>query len=221
MNFLSISALYAFLAVIGYSDLVFADDDDEILIGCGSAIKLTHVESGGKHYLNSAGMSLGSGSGQQIVTAIPDRTQGSALWIIKESALSKEPCLSGAKLTCGSKIRLTHKTTNRNLHSHPIRSPLSNQQEVSAFGDNGEGDEGDDWIILCKKNSNKYLQRGERIYLQHAGTKKFLGASNQVKFSQSNCGHRCPVLNHLEVFARAKSDQMTEWFIDVGIFLSQ
>jgi len=218
MKFLSISMLYAFLAVIG---LAVADDDDEILIGCGSAIKLSHVESGGKNFLNSAGMSLGSGSGQQIVTVIPDRTKTSAMWIIKEENDAKEICQSGDRIACGSKIRLTHKDTGKNLHSHSIRSPLSNQQEVSAYGSDGKGDEGDDWLVVCKKPSTKYLQRRERFYLQHSQTQRFLGATSQVRFTQQNCGGRCPVLNHLEVFCRSRSDEMTEWFIDVGVFLSQ
>ena len=190
-----------------------------MFIGCGSAVKLTHVESGGKTYLNSAGMSLGSGSGQQIVTAIPDRTKTSAMWIIKEAS-DGDVCLSGTKVNCGSKIRLTHKDTGRNLHSHSIRSPLSNQQEVSAFGEDGNGDDGDDWIVMCKNTKNKFLNRGQRFYLKHVATQRYLGASSQVKFTRQNCGGRCPVMDHLEVFGRSRADTMTEWFIDVGVFLS-
>jgi dolichyl-phosphate-mannose--protein O-mannosyl transferase len=35
-----------------------------------------------------------------------------------------------------------HVTTRRNLHSHHFSSPLSHNQEVSAFGEGGDGDEG-------------------------------------------------------------------------------
>ena len=52
-------------------------------------------------------------------------------------------------LECGQKIRLEHLTTTRNLHSHHFSSPLSNSQEVSAFGDDGEGDTGDVWTVVC------------------------------------------------------------------------
>jgi len=51
-------------------------------------------------------------------------------------------CLCRSPIKCGTVIRLTHLTTNRNLHSHHFQSPLSRNLEVSAFGDNGEGDEG-------------------------------------------------------------------------------
>ena len=36
----------------------------------------------------------------------------------------------------------------RNLHSHHFSSPLTNQQEVSAFGEMGEGDTGDVWKVM-------------------------------------------------------------------------
>tara|TARA_B110000305_G_C18960716_1_gene412625 strand:- start:313 stop:501 length:189 start_codon:yes stop_codon:yes gene_type:complete len=39
--------------------------------------------------------------------------------------------------------------TAKNLHSHPVAAPLSRKNEVSAFGDDGEGDTSDNWIIEC------------------------------------------------------------------------
>ena len=45
-------------------------------------------------------------------------------------------------IKCGQSIRLTHLQTSRNLHSHHFQSPLSHNLEVSAFGEDGEGDEG-------------------------------------------------------------------------------
>jgi dolichyl-phosphate-mannose--protein O-mannosyl transferase len=44
----------------------------------------------------------------------------------------------------GDTIRLVHLATNKNLHSHLHPSPLSNQQEVSAFAidDKANGDTG-------------------------------------------------------------------------------
>ena len=45
-------------------------------------------------------------------------------------------------VTCGSVISLQHLQTRMFLHSHNFRSPLSNNQEVSCFGNNEIGDEG-------------------------------------------------------------------------------
>jgi hypothetical protein len=47
-----------------------------------------------------------------------------------------------AKIKCGSTIRLTHYATKKNLHTHLHVAPMSGQQEVSAFGNDGEGDNG-------------------------------------------------------------------------------
>ena len=56
-------------------------------------------------------------------------------------------CLFRSPIKCGSVIRLTHLNTNRNLHSHHFQSPLSHNLEVSAFGENGEGDEGTNYAL--------------------------------------------------------------------------
>lgn len=44
---------------------------------------------------------------------------------------------------CGNIIRLQHLATSKNLHSHHFASPLSGNQEVSAYGD----DQGMLWKI--------------------------------------------------------------------------
>ena len=44
-------------------------------------------------------------------------------------------------MKCNDTIRLEHLKTGKNLHSHNFASPVSKQQEVSAYGVNGEGDE--------------------------------------------------------------------------------
>lgn len=46
------------------------------------------------------------------------------------------------KVLCGDPIRLEHVLTKRNLHSHDFISPVSNKFEVSAFGEDGNGDAG-------------------------------------------------------------------------------
>ena len=84
-------------------------------------------------------------------------------------------------MACGQKLRLEHLTTNRlnslfrlpltltsslfsrNLHSHHFSSPLTNQQEVSAFGEMGEGDTGDVWkvmILIEKLNETNIFFKG-------------------------------------------------------------
>ena len=45
-----------------------------------------------------------------------------------------------------------------------MRSPITNKNEVSAYGDDGEGDEGDNWIIECINKKDKVGNPGEKIY---------------------------------------------------------
>eukprot|EP00966_Prymnesium_polylepis_P233412 5398454-Prymnesium_polylepis.1 len=56
-------------------------------------------------------------------------------------------------------LRLMHKETGRNLHSHEIESPVTGQQEVSCYGDDGEGDENDNWVCLWEGDKLKLLHR--------------------------------------------------------------
>lgn len=72
-------------------------------------------------------------------------------------------------ITCGQKIRLEHMATKKNLHSHLFTSPLSDQQEISAFGDDGEGDSGDNWVVIC---DGEFWDKQDSIMLRHVDTDK-------------------------------------------------
>jgi dolichyl-phosphate-mannose--protein O-mannosyl transferase len=92
---------------------------------------------------------------------------------------------------------LTHLRTGANLHSHNVRSPLSSQFEVSGYGGEGEGDGGDDWIINPVRGSGTHWKRDEEVVIQHVDTSHYLGCTEQAQFTRQNCGHNCPVMNHL------------------------
>lgn len=73
------------------------------------------------------------------------------------------PCVRGRNIKCGQKIRLMHLVTRRNLHSHHFKAPLSDAYEVSAFGEDGVGDQGAlpliisfPIILFCAKKSSLY-----------------------------------------------------------------
>jgi len=215
---------------------MYVEEDLDGVVTCGSAVKLSHMESktqsGQEHFLNSEGKNLGSGSGQQIVTAVTSPTTTNTLWWIRgpndetrfhspdEVACSKSGV--GEPIQCGAVIRLTHLDSMRNLHSHNVPSPLSRQQEVSAFGEgDGHGDNGDDWKVVCSSASQTYWQRSSVVSFQHVDSGKFLGASSTVKFTHQNCGHNCPILNHLEVFGRSQKDNYALWVVEMGVHISK
>lgn len=77
----------------------------EKYVTCGSAIKLTHVESGGKFFLQSDERQLQSGSGQQLVTASENNRSTQGLWQIREGHDGKF-CEAGTPVKCGQVIRL-------------------------------------------------------------------------------------------------------------------
>mmetsp|Transcript_33101 Transcript_33101/g.33555 ORF Transcript_33101/g.33555 Transcript_33101/m.33555 type:complete len:235 (+) Transcript_33101:62-766(+) len=229
-------ATFRFLSFLLVSSIitigVYGDSNDEDAITCGSAVKLTHVESSalnkGEFLLNSESKNLGSGSGQQIVTAVSGQpTSLNTLWQIRgpndlENRKDESACEEGtaSPIKCNQIIRLTHIETHVNLHSHNVKSPLSRQQEVSGYGTGDrKGDNGDDWRVICSTGSAKFWKREAKVYFKHVDSGKFLGASSTVKFTNQNCGHNCPILDHLEAFSRSSQDKYGQWFVEGGVHI--
>ncbi|KAL7542216.1 hypothetical protein ACHAXR_011773 [Thalassiosira sp. AJA248-18] len=212
-----------FATAVILSAIGSASADDDKHVTCGSAIKLTHVESGGKYLLSSDDRQLHTGSGQQLVTAAQNERSPKGLWQVREG--TDEPlCDVGTPIKCGQIIRLMHLETGSNLHTHAHRSPLSNQHEVTGFGQGGEGDSGDDWKVVCEgggyfSGGSEYWNREKTVQLKSVATDRYLGASSTVKFTEQNCGRGCPILNNLEVFGRTSSDSYSHWKVELGVHL--
>ena len=143
-------------------------------VTCGSVIKL--MNSNHKVRLHSHDVKYGSGSGQQSVTGTVVKEDVNSHWTVKGPD-DKNFCMRGEPVECGQKIRLEHLSTHRNLHSHHFSSPLSSQQEVSAFGESGRGDTGDVWRVMCEGD---YWTRGDNVMLKHSDTGVFLSASGHT-----------------------------------------
>jgi Dolichyl-phosphate-mannose--protein O-mannosyl transferase len=85
---------------------------------------------------------------QQIVGA--DAVENTdATWLVKGPDGTDAAYKKGDPVKHGDTIRLEHVTTHKNLHSHSKSSPLTNQQEVSAFSptNDGVGDGNDNWTV--------------------------------------------------------------------------
>nr|CCA21440.1 stromal cellderived factor 2 precursor putative [Albugo laibachii Nc14] len=195
-------------------------------VTCGSSIKLVHEET--RFRLHSHEISYGTGSKQQSVTAHSSRNDVNSYWIVKE-ANEEMPCTTGKKLQCGSKIRLEHASTRRNLHSHNVKAPLTKaHDEVSAFGVAGEGDTLDSWVLECVEDmqctaegqceDGGHWKRGSLVRLRNAITGSYLLTSNQKLFDNSNCP-QCPINGQQEVSATSKADEKTLWFAEEGIYV--
>lgn len=115
---------------------------------------------------------------------------------------------------CGDVVRLEHVETRKNLHSHDVRSPLSNKYEVSAFGNDGNGDDGDNWMVICEKNHiGDPLKGMSEFHLQNAVTKRYLFANRSYMYNVQNCGRNCPIEGQLEVSCDSYKASSTKWII--------
>lgn len=90
------------------------------------------------------------GSNQQQITAYSHKDANNE-WIFERSRT--RPNFNATKdqleyVIDGLPVRITHRMTGRNLHSHAIPAPVSKTAfEVSGYGDDEIGDEKDDWIV--------------------------------------------------------------------------
>ncbi|CAG8799228.1 13051_t:CDS:2 [Gigaspora margarita] len=203
-----IYALVISVVVVTFTQSQVLEIDEEFeTVTCGSALKLTHSPSGYK--LHSHSISYGTGSGQQSVTGLPNSDDPDSLWIVKGS-IGKN-CLRGEKIKCGDSIRLQHAGTEKFLHSHYHRSPLSNQQEVSAF----DGlDSGDNWKLVCINTSSSYWFREQKVRLMHVETSSYLSANSEMVYNN-------PIHGQIEVAASSSNDKNTEWIAQEGIYFAE
>lgn len=165
MNFqINFYELFIFSAIVTYLHTTFTSATKNFPhVTCGSVIKLAN---GNYHVrLHSHDVKYGSGSGQQSVTGTETGEDVNSYWAVK--GLTDKPCQRGVPIECGASVRLEHLQTKKNLHSHLFSSPLSGNQEVSAFGKDGEGDTGDNWNVIC---SGDYWERGSNMRLKHTDT---------------------------------------------------
>lgn len=171
-----------------------------------STVKLINVNSNAR--LHSHDVKYGSGSGQQSVTAVRSQDDHNSYWQLKSIPTQAPQHKRGEPIRCGDTVRLLHIATRRNLHSHLFPSPLSNNQEVSAFGENGEGDDGDNWVVEC---DDEYWSREEAVRFKHELTRKYLHVSGD--------SYGRPIPGQLEVSGYSYPNQNNLWRADQGVFI--
>ncbi|KAI4814423.1 hypothetical protein KUCAC02_003619 [Chaenocephalus aceratus] len=159
-------------------------------VTCGSVIKLLNVKHNVR--LHSHDVRYGSGSGQQSVTGVMTIEDSNSYWSVR-----------------GTLDTLCHRgTPGRNLHSHYFASPLSSNQEVSAFGDDGEGDHLDEWTVQC---GGSVWKREEAVRFRHKPTDAFLSVTGEQ--------YGRPINGQREVHAMADPSQHSLWKAMEGIFM--
>lgn len=81
-------------------------------------------------------------------------------------------------------------------------------QEVSAFGENGEGDDLDVWTVQC---SGTYWEREDAVRLKHVGTGAFLSVTGE------QYGH--PIRGQREVHGMFSPNPNNYWKVMEGVFI--
>jgi hypothetical protein len=133
------------------------------LVQDGQTIVILHKLTGKS--LHSHTIDYTTGSKQQEVTGY-DKRDDNDKWTINHFNRG----LVGTGFRDSDVVTLVHKITNKTLHSHDITSPVTGQQEVSAFGGR---DTNDNWRLEITAGDG-YLRVGQHFKLIHINTGKSL-----------------------------------------------
>lgn len=186
-------------------------------VTCMSSIKLRHKVLDVR--LHSADIAYGSGSQQQAVTGNPDAGDPGSYWQVRAAdEHGGTHCIQGDVLNHGDKVKLTHLRTKKNLHSHNYQSPLSQKQEVSAFGDDGVGDAGDVWELLVREKGDVYAAGWGGPWLRDSVVRFKHVVTGQYLFSHRKTFNNGPVNGMNEITGSPRADDRTLWSVDEGIF---
>ncbi|KAI0990673.1 hypothetical protein GJ496_005417 [Pomphorhynchus laevis] len=156
--------------------------------------------------LHSHRINYATGSGQQSVTAVTESDDHNSYWQIFPAF--NESIKRGTLFKCNSKIRLMHLDTKKFLHSHHFSSPLSDNLEISAFGEDGLGDQLDDWVIKC---SDTYWRRDAKVRLMHAEMGVYLHISGKTYGS--------PIRGQMEVVGYEIRSDKNLWTVAEGLYV--
>jgi len=180
---------------------------EKVPVTCGSTIKLAHSAS--KARLHSHEVAYSRGSQQQSVTGFPSSDDSQSYWVVHGT--KEDPCIPGGTFKKGSALRLQHTVTRKWLHSHQFHSPMTQNQEVSAYGSDSESDGGDVWVLDWESKAKIWKQDG-KVRLKHRDTGVYLYSSDGSKF-----GH--PINGQQEICGVRHKDKNSEWQTAEGIFL--
>ncbi|TKA76040.1 hypothetical protein B0A49_05961 [Cryomyces minteri] len=145
-------------------------------VAFGSRISIRHHNTQGG-YLHSHSHMYPTGSKQQQITLYPHKDENN-MWLIENQTQPEGldgpiagphawDAIDPTMLVDGSVIKLYHITTDRRLHSHDVRPPVTEadwQNEVSAYGYEGfEGDANDLFRVEIIRSMSEGSEAKERV----------------------------------------------------------
>lgn len=92
------------------------------------------------------------------------------------------------------------------MHSHEIPSPITEQQEVSCFGDDENSDENDVWVVLQYDEDDEqydnFWRVDQPVIIRHVQTGKLLHSHEEPLANDEN-----------EVTAYEENDDNSRWAV--------
>ncbi|KAF9900391.1 hypothetical protein EC991_007431 [Linnemannia zychae] len=138
--------------------------DSPLGVAYGATISIRHLGTQGG-YLHSHPSNYETGSKQQQITLYPHKDTNND-WIIQKRDGSVPDSLEYVK--SGDIIRLKHVQTSKQLHSHDLKPPMTedeNHFEVSGYGGQGfPGDSNDEWKLEILDHEGKDKAAGQNLH---------------------------------------------------------
>ncbi len=153
-----------------------AMQDVPVDVALGSRVSLRHHNTQGG-YLHSHNHMYPTGSKQQQITLYPHKDENN-VWLLENQTQPEGldgpivgphawDNLEPTMIRDGALIKLYHVTTDRRLHSHDVRPPVTEadwQNEVSAYGYEGfEGDANDLFRVEIVKSMSDGVEAKNRV----------------------------------------------------------
>lgn len=202
----------------------------DVLIGSNVTIKHTNTLGG---YLHSHAQFYPAGSRQQQITLYPHDDENNVWTIlgrlsddidIHERKHPQHYFQNRVSVNHSTIIRLQHPLTDKRLHSHDIRAPVTEvdyQNEVSGYGfTNYPGDANDEWIveIVSKESdiiddpisSQKLRALRSKFRLRHALQNCYL-FSHKVRLPDWGFGQQEVTCNRIPTHANSL------WYIETNV----
>ncbi|GAW80530.1 hypothetical protein, conserved [Plasmodium gonderi] len=186
-----------------------------VFVTDGSSIILENV--GTSYKLFSTDMKWGTGSGNQLVTAVTtNKNDEDILWTV--NVYDEVKSFTGNKIKCDEIVTLKHVKSNGYLIGSSHDSILSNNYELSVHSSKESGK----FQVICENKKDKpFWLLGEIIYLKNIDRNGYISTSKSYEFNQYNC-HNCPILYHLEacIMKYSYSRDGQKWKAKSGVIIT-
>lgn len=157
-----------------FSDLAYGSKVTFKNYGYGGGLLHSHIQT------------YPSGSEQQQVTCYHHKDTNNEWYVYKRREEPWDPEAEVEYVSHGDVVRLVHAPTMRNLHSHPVKAPITTSQwEVSCYGNETVGDANDYWTIevvddLISKDHSRIRSLTTRMRFRHLQLGCLLLANNVI-----------------------------------------